>query len=228
MGQKVHPTGIRLGIAADWRSKWYAEGKDYAEFLHKDLEVRAYLKKRLKEASVSRIQIERPAKSAFITIHTARPGMVIGKKGEDIERLRAEVAAIMGLHVNNVKLNIEEIRKPELDAQLVAESITSQLERRIMFRRAMKRAVSNAMRLGALGIKVSVAGRLNGAEIARTEWYREGRVPLHTLRADIDYATAEALTTYGIIGVKVWIFKGEVFDLEQKQSNPNSQGRKKK
>ncbi|HPY39726.1 MAG TPA: 30S ribosomal protein S3, partial [Thiolinea sp.] len=178
------------------------------------------------------IQIERPAKSAFITIHTARPGMVIGKKGEDIEKLRADVASIMGLHVNNVKLNIEEIRKPELDAQLVAESITSQLERRIMFRRAMKRAVSNAMRLGALGIKVSVAGRLNGAEIARTEWYREGRVPLHTLRADIDYATAEALTTYGIIGVKVWIFKGEVFDLEQKQSNSgnanNQQARKKK
>ena len=229
MGQKVHPTGIRLGIAADWRAKWYAEGKDYAEFLHKDLEVRSYLKKRLKDASVSRIQIERPAKSAFITIHTARPGMVIGKKGEDIERLRNEVARIMDIHVNNVKLNIEEIRKPELDALLVAESIASQLERRIMFRRAMKRAVANAMRLGALGIKVSVAGRLNGAEIARSEWYREGRVPLHTLRADIDYATAEALTTYGIIGIKVWVFKGEVFDLEQKQSNSgSSQGRKKK
>ncbi|MEB4590582.1 30S ribosomal protein S3 [Candidatus Thiothrix sp. Deng01] len=233
MGQKVHPIGIRLGIATDWRSKWYAEGKDYAEFLHKDLEVRSFLKKKLKEASVSRIQIERPAKSAFITIHTARPGVVIGKKGEDIEKLRAETAARLGLHVNNVKLNIEEIRKPELDAQLVAESIASQLERRIMFRRAMKRAVSNAMRLGALGVKVSVAGRLNGAEIARTEWYREGRVPLHTLRADIDYATAEALTTYGIIGVKVWIYKGEVFDLEQKQqaaSQPQNQGqgRKKK
>lgn len=229
MGQKVHPTGIRLGIATDWRAKWYAEGKDYADFLHKDLEVRTYLKKRLKDASVSRIQIERPAKSAFITIHTARPGMVIGKKGEDIERLRNEVARIMDIHVNNVKLNIEEIRKPELDALLVAESIASQLERRIMFRRAMKRAVGNAMRLGALGIKVSVAGRLNGAEIARTEWYREGRVPLHTLRADIDYATAEALTTYGIIGIKVWVFKGEVFDLEQKQSNSGGgQGRKKK
>ena len=233
MGQKVHPTGIRLGIAADWRSKWYAEGKDYANFLHKDLEVRAFLKKKLKEASVSRIQIERPAKSAFITIHTARPGVVIGKQGADIEKLRAETAAILGLNVNNVKLNIEEIRKPELDSQLVAESIASQLERRIMFRRAMKRAVSNAMRLGALGVKVSVAGRLNGAEIARTEWYREGRVPLHTLRADIDYATAEALTTYGIIGVKVWIYKGEVFDLEQKQqqsSQPQNQGqgRKKK
>ncbi|QLQ30335.1 MAG: 30S ribosomal protein S3 [Candidatus Thiothrix singaporensis] len=233
MGQKVHPIGIRLGIATDWRSKWYAEGKDYADFLHKDLEVRSFLKKKLKEASVSRIQIERPAKSAFITIHTTRPGVVIGKKGEDIEKLRAETAARLGLHVNNVKLNIEEIRKPELDAQLVAESIASQLERRIMFRRAMKRAVSNAMRLGALGVKVSVAGRLNGAEIARTEWYREGRVPLHTLRADIDYATAEALTTYGIIGVKVWIYKGEVFDLEQKQqaaSQPQNQGqgRKKK
>ncbi|MFN3785950.1 MAG: 30S ribosomal protein S3, partial [Thiothrix sp.] len=227
MGQKVHPIGIRLGIATDWRSKWYAEGKDYANFLHKDLEVRTFLKKKLKEASVSRIQIERPAKSAFITIHTARPGVVIGKKGEDIEKLRAETAQKLGLNVNNVKLNIEEIRRPELDAQLVAESIASQLERRVMFRRAMKRAVSNAMRLGALGVKVSVAGRLNGAEIARTEWYREGRVPLHTLRADIDYATAEALTTYGIIGVKVWIYKGEVFDLEQKQqpaSQPQNQG----
>ncbi|MDD5393415.1 MAG: 30S ribosomal protein S3 [Thiothrix sp.] len=232
MGQKVHPTGIRLGISTDWRSKWYAEGKDYANFLFKDLEVRAFLKKRLKEASVSRIQIERPAKSAFITIHTARPGVVIGKQGADIEKLRAETAAILGLHVNNVKLNIEEIRKPELDSQLVAESIASQLERRIMFRRAAKRAVANAMRLGALGIKVCVAGRLNGAEIARTEFFREGRVPLHTLRADIDYATAEALTTYGIIGVKVWIYKGEVFDLEQKQQSSQSQnqgqGRKKK
>lgn len=235
MGQKVNPIGIRLGIATDWRSKWYAEGKDYANFLYKDLEVRNFLKKKLKEASVSRIQIERPAKSAFITIHTARPGVVIGKQGADIEKLRAETAAILGLHVNNVKLNIEEIRKPELDAQLVAESIAGQLERRVMFRRAMKRAVSNAMRLGALGVKVSVAGRLNGAEIARTEWYREGRVPLHTLRADIDYATAEALTTYGIIGVKVWIYKGEVFDLEQKQQqaanqsqNQPGQNRKKK
>jgi small subunit ribosomal protein S3 len=232
MGQKVHPTGIRLGIAADWRSKWYAEGKDYANFLYKDLEIRTFLKKKLKEASVSRIQIERPAKSAFITIHTARPGVVIGKQGADIEKLRAETASILELNVNNVKLNIEEIRKPELDSQLVAESIASQLERRIMFRRAAKRAVANAMRLGALGIKVCVAGRLNGAEIARTEFFREGRVPLHTLRADIDYATAEALTTYGIIGVKVWIYKGEVFDLEQKQQSSQSQnqgqGRKKK
>jgi small subunit ribosomal protein S3 len=196
------------------------------------LEVRAFLKKKLKEASISRIQIERPAKSAFITIHTARPGVVIGKQGADIEKLRTETAGILGLHVNNVKLNIEEIRKPELDSQLVAESIASQLERRIMFRRAAKRAVANAMRLGALGIKVCIAGRLNGAEIARTEFFREGRVPLHTLRADIDYATAEALTTYGIIGVKVWIYKGEVFDLEQKQQSSQSQnqgqGRKKK
>ncbi|QTR51379.1 30S ribosomal protein S3 [Candidatus Thiothrix anitrata] len=224
MGQKVHPTGIRLGIAADWRSKWYAEGKDYANFLYKDLEIRTFLKKKLKEASVSRIQIERPAKSAFITIHTARPGVVIGKQGADIEKLRGETAAILGLNINNVKLNIEEIRKPELDSQLVAEGIASQLERRIMFRRAAKRAVANAMRLGALGIKVCVGGRLNGAEIARTEFFREGRVPLHTLRADIDYATAEALTTYGIIGVKVWIYKGEVFDLEQKQQSSQSQG----
>lgn len=214
MGQKVHPTGIRLGIASDWTSKWYAEGRDYAEFLNKDLEIRDFLKKRLAQASVSRIQIERPARAAFITIHTARPGIVIGKKGEDIEALRREVAKRMGLDLNNVKINIEEIRKPEVDAQLVAEGIANQLERRIMFRRAMKRAVGNAMRLGALGVKVHVAGRLNGAEIARSEWYREGRVPLHTLRADIDYGFAEARTTYGVIGVKVWIFKGEVFDLE--------------
>ncbi len=216
MGQKVHPTGFRLGIATDWTSKWYAEGKDYAEFLSKDLEVRDFLKEKLSQASVSRIQIERPARAAFITIHTARPGIVIGKKGEDVEALRREVARRMGLEINNVKINIEEIRKPEVDATLVAESIAQQLERRIMFRRAMKRAVSNAMRLGALGVKVNVGGRLNGAEIARSEWYREGRVPLHTLRADIDYGVARANTTYGVIGVKVWIFKGEVFDLESK------------
>lgn len=216
MGQKVHPTGFRLGIATDWTSKWYADGTDYAEFLHKDLEIRAYLKKKLAQASVSRIQIERPARAAFITIHTARPGIVIGKKGEDIEALRRDVALRMGLELNNVKINIEEIRKPEIDALLVAEGVANQLERRIMFRRAMKRAVGNAMRLGALGVKVMVGGRLNGAEIARSEWYREGRVPLHTLRADIDYGVAEANTTYGIIGVKVWIFKGEVFDLETK------------
>lgn len=216
MGQKVHPTGFRLGISTDWTSKWYAEGRDYAQFLNSDLEIRAYLKEKLSAASVSRIQIDRPARAAFIVIHTARPGIVIGKKGEDVEALRNEVARRMNLNVNNVKINIEEIRKPEIDAQLVAESVAQQLERRIMFRRAMKRAVSNAMRLGALGIKINVAGRLNGAEIARSEWYREGRVPLHTLRADIDYGTAEALTTYGIIGIKTWIYKGEVFDLENK------------
>lgn len=228
MGQKVNPTGIRLGISTDWRSKWYAEGKEYSRFLHKDLEVRSFLEKKLSNASVSRIQIERPAKSAFITIHTARPGVVIGQKGADIERLRQDAAKLMQIHPNNVKLNIEEIRKPELDAKLVAESIANQLERRIMFRRAMKRAVSNAMRLGALGIKIMVSGRLNGAEIARTEWYREGRVPLHTLRADIDYAISRANTTYGVIGIKVWIYKGEVFDLEQKQASSSQKNGKKK
>ena len=213
MGQKVHPTGFRLGIATDWTSKWYAEGTDYAKFLNSDLEIRKYLKDKLSQASVSRIQIDRPARAAFVVIHTARPGIVIGKKGEDVEALRKEIARRMDLNINNVKINIEEIRKPEIDAQLVSESVAQQLERRIMFRRAMKRAVSNAMRLGALGVKINVSGRLNGAEIARTEWYREGRVPLHTLRADIDYGTAEAATTYGIIGIKTWIFKGEVFVL---------------
>ena len=219
MGQKVHPTGMRLGISTDWTSRWYADGKDYADFLSNDLEIRNYLKQKLSQASVSRIQIDRPARAAFITIHTARPGIVIGKKGEDIEALRHEVARRTGLSVNNVKINIEEIRKPEIDAQLVAESIAQQLERRIMFRRAMKRAVSNAMRLGALGVKVNVGGRLNGAEIARSEWYREGRVPLHTLRANIDYGFAEASTTYGIIGIKTWIYKGDVFDLHEKESD---------
>jgi small subunit ribosomal protein S3 len=208
MGQKVHPTGIRLGIVADYASKWYADTKNYANYLNSDLKVRAYLKKKLYQASVSRIAIERTAGNANITIYTARPGLVIGKKGEDIERLRQDVTKMLNLPV--VHINIEEVRKPELDAQLVAEGIAQQLERRIMFRRAMKRAVTNTLRLGAQGIKVSVSGRLNGAEIARTEWYREGRIPLHTLRADIDYGFAEALTTYGIIGVKVWIFKGEV------------------
>ena len=210
MGQKVHPTGIRLGIAKDWNSTWYAEKGDYAEQLKSDLEVREYLQNRLSQAAVSRIQIERPAKSARITIHTARPGIVIGKKGEDIERLRREVSQLMGVPTH---ITVQEIRKPELDAKLVAEGIAQQLERRIMFRRAMKRAVGNAMRLGALGIKVSVAGRQNGADIARSEWYREGRVPLHTLRADVDYGTYEARTTYGVLGVKVWIYKGEVFNL---------------
>ena len=210
MGQKVHPTGIRLGISKDWNSTWYAEKGDYAEQLRSDLEVRDYLRDRLKQAAVSRIEIERPAKSARITIHTARPGIVIGKKGEDIEKLRRDVSRLMGVPTH---ITVAEIRKPELDAQLVAEGIAQQLERRIMFRRAMKRAVGNAMRLGALGIKVSVSGRLNGADIARSEWYREGRVPLHTLRADVDYGTYEAETTYGVLGVKVWIYKGEVFDL---------------
>lgn len=214
MGQKVHPTGIRLGIATDWNSKWYADSKNFADFLETDLKVRDFLKQKLANASVSKIQIQRPARTAHITIHTARPGVVIGKKGEDIELLRKKVSEMMGIPVH---INIEEIRKPEMDAQLVAESVAQQLERRIMFRRAMKRAVSNAMRQGALGIKINIAGRLNGAEIARSEWYREGRVPLHTLRADIDYGFAEANTTYGIIGIKVWIFKGEVFSLEKKQ-----------
>ena len=220
MGQKVHPTGIRLGIVKDWTSKWYADTKHYANLLINDLEVREFLKKRLSQASVSRIQIDRPANNAHITVHTARPGLVIGKKGEDIDALRAEVSNMMGIPVH---MSIEEIRKPELDAQLVAESIAQQLERRVMFRRAMKRAVQNAMRLGAEGIKVNIGGRLNGAEIARSEWYREGRVPLHTLRADIDYGFAEAGTTYGIIGVKVWVFKGEVYgDREEAETESRS------
>lgn len=213
MGQKVHPTGIRLGIVKDYTSKWYANSKDYPVYLNQDLKARAFLKDKLKSASVSRIQIERTHGNANITIHTARPGLVIGKKGEDIERLRNDVTSLMDLP--KVHINIEEIRKPELDATLVAEGIASQLERRIMFRRAMKRAVSNTMRLGAQGVKINVGGRLNGAEIARSEWYREGRVPLHTLRADIDYGVASALTTYGIIGVKVWIFKGEVIGVQE-------------
>jgi len=212
MGQKVNPIGIRLGITRDWTSKWYANSRNYPEYVHQDWEVREFLKRKLAEASVSRISIERAARKSNITIQTARPGVVIGKKGEDIERLRQEVAQMMGMPVGDVRLNIAEIRKPELDAQLVAEGIAQQIERRVMFRRAMKRAVMNTMRSGALGVKVRVSGRLNGAEIARTEWYREGRVPLHTFRADIDYGLAESRTTYGIIGVKVWIFKGEVFD----------------
>jgi len=223
MGQKVHPTGIRLGISKDWNSTWFAEKGDYAEMLNSDLKVRAYLQKRLAQAAVSRIQIERPAKSARITIHTARPGIVIGKKGEDIERLRRDVTQLMGVPTH---ITVQEIRKPELDAQLIADSITQQLEKRIMFRRAMKRAMQNAMRLGAQGIKIMSAGRLNGIEIARTEWYREGRVPLHTLRADIDYGLAEAKTTYGVIGVKVWVFRGEVFDSndsKQDQAEPAKQ-----
>jgi len=209
MGQKVHPTGIRLVIVKDWNSRWYANSQAYPEMLRQDLIVRDFLKKKLMSASVSKIQINRPASNAQITIHTARPGIVIGKKGGDVDSLRAEVSKIMGVPV---QINVEEIRKPELDALLVAEGVAQQLERRIMFRRAMKRAVTNTMRLGAEGIKIKVSGRLNGADIARNEWYREGRVPLHTLRADIDYGFTEALTTYGILGIKVCIFKGEVFD----------------
>jgi len=221
MGQKVHPTGIRLGIVKDWSSKWYANTKDFPGYVKQDHEVRTYIKRKFKDASISKISIERPAKKANITIMTARPGIVIGKKGEDIENLRANLALMMKMHINDLRINISEIRKPELDAQLVAEGIAQQLERRVMFRRAMKRAVTSTMRLGAEGIKVKVGGRLNGAEIARSEWYREGRVPLHTLRADIDYGVSEANTTYGIIGVKVWIFKGEVFDKPQTpETNP--------
>jgi small subunit ribosomal protein S3 len=206
MGQKINPTGFRLAVSRNWGSRWYASGKDYARMLGEDLRVREYLKKKLRSASVGRILIERPAKNARITIFSARPGVVIGKKGEDIETLKVELQKMMGVPVH---VNIDEIRKPELDAQLIADSITQQLEKRIMFRRAMKRAMQNAMRLGAQGIKIMSAGRLNGIEIARTEWYREGRVPLHTLRADIDYGFSEAKTTYGVIGVKVWVYKGD-------------------
>ena len=217
MGQKVHPTGIRLGITKKHTSTWYAEGRDYADNLLVDLRVREFVKKKLAAASVSRVEIERPAQTAKVTVYTARPGIVIGKKGEDVEKLRNTLTQQMGVPV---QVNIEEIRKPDLDAQLVADGVASQLERRVMFRRAMKRAVQNAMRQGAEGIKIQVGGRLGGAEIARSEWYREGRVPLHTLRADIDYATAEGNTTYGIIGVKVWIFKGEVLGGEEAEKAP--------
>lgn len=225
MGQKVHPIGYRLGYIKDWNSTWYADSSSYADQLYADLTIRDFLKKRLSQASVSRIQIERLSGNARITIHTARPGIVIGKKGEDIEKLRREVSAKMGIPV---QINIEEIRKPELDAQLVAEGIAQQLEKRIMFRRAMKRSVGNTMRSGGKGIRINVAGRLNGAEIARTEWYREGRVPLHTLRADIDYGFAEANTTYGILGVKVWIFKGEVYDTSVIGKQPDAEDKKAK
>src|SRR6187399_162624 len=207
MGQKIHPTGFRLAVTRNWTSKWYANSKHFPTILNEDIKVRAYLKKKLGHASVGRITIERPAKNARITIFSARPGVVIGKKGEDIETLRTDLRRMMG---GDVGLNIEEIRKPEIDAQLISDSIAQQLEKRIMFRRAMKRAMQNAMRLGAQGIKVMSSGRLNGFEIARREWYREGRVPLHTLRADIDYGFSEARTTYGVIGIKVWVFKGEV------------------
>ncbi|MDR2614889.1 MAG: 30S ribosomal protein S3 [Candidatus Accumulibacter sp.] len=206
MGQKIHPTGFRLAVTRDWGSRWYASSKDFSTKLAEDLKVRTYLKKRLAHASVSRVVIERPAKNARITLFSARPGVVIGKKGEDIEALKRDLQKIIGVPVH---VNIEEVRKPEVDAKLIADSIAQQLEKRIMFRRAMKRAMQNAMRLGAQGIKIMSAGRLNGAEIARTEWYREGRVPLHTLRANIDYGVSEAQTTYGIIGIKVWVYKGE-------------------
>ncbi len=206
MGQKIHPTGFRLSVSRNWASRWYANDRDFAGMLAEDIKVREYLKKKLKNASVSRVLIERPAKNARITIFSARPGVVIGKKGEDIENLKRELGRQLGVPV---AVNIEEVRKPEIDAKLIADSITQQLEKRIMFRRAMKRAMQNAMRLGALGIKIMSSGRLNGIEIARCEWYREGRVPLHTLRADIDYGTSEAKTTYGVIGVKVWVYKGD-------------------
>lgn len=225
MGQKVHPIGIRLGVIKEHNSVWYADKKSYAKNLLNDIKVREFLTERLEKASVSKIVIERPAQNARITIHTARPGIVIGKKGEDVDRLRREVGDMMGVPVH---INIEEIRKPDLDAKLVAQSVAGQLERRVMFRRAMKRAVQNAMRQGAKGIKIQVGGRLGGAEIARTEWYREGRVPLHTLRADIDYATHEAHTTYGVIGVKVWIFKGEILGgMEQVRADKNASRNKK-
>jgi len=216
MGQKVQPIGFRLGIVKDWTAKWYGNKQQYAEFLTTDMKVRAFLEKKLKNAAISKIVIERPSQNMNITLYTARPGIVIGKKGEDIDRLRSELGKMVGMPV---QVAVEEIRKPEMDAKLVAENIAQQLEKRVMFRRAMKRSMQNTMRLGAEGIKIMIAGRLNGAEIARTEWVRDGRVPLHTLRADIDYGTAEALTTYGIIGIKVWIFKGEVSDADEGESN---------
>ncbi len=218
MGQKIHPAGFRLSVNRNWDSKWYASDKNFATMLNEDIEVREFLKKKLGHAAVGRVVIERPTKNAKITIYSARPGVVIGKKGEDIESLRGELQKLLGVPVH---VNIEEIRKPEVDAQLIADSIAAQLEKRIMFRRAMKRAMTNAMRLGAHGIKIHCAGRLNGIEIARSEWYREGRVPLHTLRADIQYGFANAKTTYGVIGVKVWVFKGEVLDKnEQPAATP--------
>lgn len=228
MGQKVHPIGIRLGIVKEHNSLWYADPKNYSDFLVTDLQVRDFIMKKLERASVSRVKIERPSENVHITIFTARPGIVIGKKGEDVEKLRSEVAKRMGLPVH---INIEEIRKPDLDARLVADNVASQLERRVMFRRAMKRAVQNTLKAGAEGIRIQVSGRLGGAEIARTEWYREGRVPLHTLRADVDYASVRAETTYGTIGVKVWIFRGEILGgleevQEQKQAKGNKKGRR--
>ena len=221
MGQKIHPIGFRLAVNKSWGSRWYANSKNFGDMLNEDLRVRDYLKKKLAHASVGRVVIERPAKDARITIHSARPGVVIGKKGEDIEVLKSELRKMLGVQM--VHVNIEEIRKPEIDAQLIADSIAQQLEKRIMFRRAMKRAMQNAMRLGAQGIKIASSGRLNGIEIARNEWYREGRVPLHTLRADIDYGFGEAKTTYGVIGIKVWVYKGEtVGKNEQPAALPSS------
>lgn len=225
MGQKIHPTGFRLAVTKNWASKWFANSHDFAGQLKQDIEVREFLKKKLAHAAVGRIVIERPAKSARITIHSARPGVVIGKKGEDIEVLKKELQRRMGVPVH---VNIEEVRKPEIDAQIIADGIASQLEKRVMFRRAMKRSMQNAMRMGAQGIKIMSSGRLNGIDIARSEWYREGRVPLHTLRADVDYATSEAHTTYGVIGVKVWIFKGEVIGGRQEELKPQAPAPRKK
>jgi small subunit ribosomal protein S3 len=228
MGQKIHPTGFRLSVSRNWGSRWYANNRDFAGMLAEDIKVREYLKGKLKNAAVSRVLIERPAKNARITIYSARPGVVIGKKGEDIENLKKELATRLGVPV---AVNIEEVRKPEVDAQLIADSITQQLEKRIMFRRAMKRAMQNAMRLGAQGIKIMSSGRLNGIEIARTEWYREGRVPLHTLRADIDYGFSEAKTTYGVIGVKVWVYKGDTLgrsDAPSLDSTPRPEGEERR
>ena len=228
MGQKIHPTGFRLSVSRNWASRWYASNRDFAGMLAEDIKVREYLKAKLKNAAVSRVLIERPAKNARITIYSARPGVVIGKKGEDIEKLKKDLAAKLGVPV---AVNIEEVRKPEVDAQLIADSITQQLEKRIQFRRAMKRAMQNAMRLGAQGIKIMSSGRLNGIEIARTEWYREGRVPLHTLRADIDYGFSEAKTTYGVIGVKVWVYKGDNLgrnDAPSLDSTPRPEGEERR
>ena len=228
MGQKIHPTGFRLSVSRNWASRWYASNRDFAGMLAEDIKVREYLKAKLKNAAVSRVLIERPAKNARITIYSARPGVVIGKKGEDIEKLKKDLAAKLGVPV---AVNIEEVRKPEVAAQLIADSITQQLEKRIMFRRALKRAMQNAMRLGAQGIKIMSAGRLNGIEIARTEWYREGRVPLHTLRADIDYGFSEAKTTYGVIGVKVWVYKGDNLgrnDAPSLDSTPRPEGEERR
>jgi small subunit ribosomal protein S3 len=226
MGQKVNPVGIRLGIVKDWSSRWYASSKEYSDTLCADLKVREFLSKKLAQAGISRIQIDRPAKNAKVTVYTARPGVIIGKSGKEVETLKDEVSKIVNVPVH---VSIEEVRKPEIDAKLVAESVAQQLERRIMFRRAMKRAVTTALRSGALGIKISVSGRLGGSEIARTEWYREGRVPLQTFRADIDYALAEANTTYGVIGVKVWIFKGEIIgDKAAQTENTEKTGKQEK